>query len=74
MFVSGIAGLAASVGYGIYKYKHKGSMSTSVFLMQFRVIAQGAAVGALTAGMMYTLYNNHFAKKPAINEVSANKH
>lgn len=42
--------------------------------MQFRVIAQGAAVGALTAGMMYTLYNNHFAKKPAINEVSANKH
>ncbi|XP_028164473.1 HIG1 domain family member 1A, mitochondrial-like [Ostrinia nubilalis] len=66
--VIGIAGLATSVGYGIYKFKHRGQMSTSVFLMQFRVIAQGTAVGALTAGMIYTLYNNHFNKKPAISD------
>lgn len=30
--------------------------------MQFRVISQGIAVGAITVGMAYTLYNNHFNK------------
>ena len=63
--VVGIAGLLGAVGYGAYSYKNRGAMSTSVFLMQFRVIAQGAAVGALTAGMIYTLYNNHFNKPKA---------
>ncbi|KOB51771.1 Uncharacterized protein OBRU01_27266, partial [Operophtera brumata] len=58
-----IAGCLAAVGYGGWAYKNRGAMSTSVFLMQFRVIAQGAAVGAITAGMAYTLYNNHFNKK-----------
>ncbi|XP_041974069.1 HIG1 domain family member 1A, mitochondrial-like [Aricia agestis] len=58
----GLTGLAASVGYGMYTYKNRGAMSTSVFLMQFRVIAQGIAVGALTAGMAYTLVNNHLLK------------
>ncbi|XP_026323764.1 HIG1 domain family member 1A, mitochondrial-like [Hyposmocoma kahamanoa] len=58
--VIGIAGLTSAVGYGVYKYKNRGAMSTSVFLMQFRVISQGIAVGALTAGMAYTLYKTHF--------------
>ncbi|CAK1548641.1 unnamed protein product [Leptosia nina] len=62
--VIGLGGLAAAVGYGAYAYKKRGAMSTSIFLMQFRVIAQGTAVGALTIGMMYSLYKNHFAKKP----------
>jgi hypothetical protein len=76
LFLPGIAGLAASVGYGIYKFKHRGQMSTSVFLMQFRVIAQGTAVGALTCGMLYALYNNHFAKKNVIpaDILPKNKH
>ncbi|XP_045505490.1 HIG1 domain family member 1A, mitochondrial-like [Colias croceus] len=68
--VIGLAGLAAAVGYGGYAYKNRGAMSTSVFLMQFRVIAQGTAVGALTVGMAYTLYRNHFAKKPEAIEES----
>lgn len=59
-----IAGCAGAVGYGGWAYKNRGKMSTSVFLMQFRVIAQGTAVGALCAGMVYTLYNNHFNHKP----------
>lgn len=42
-------------------------MSTSVFLMQLRVIAQGTVVGALTAGIAYTLYNN-YANKTKKNE------
>lgn len=54
--VIGIAGLLAAVGYGAYAYKRRGAMSTSVYLMQFRVIAQGTAVGALTAGMVYQIY------------------
>ncbi|XP_026726373.1 HIG1 domain family member 1A, mitochondrial-like [Trichoplusia ni] len=60
--ILGIAGCLGSVAYGAYAYKNRGAMSTSVFLMQFRVIAQGTAVGALCAGMAYTLYNNHFNK------------
>ncbi|XP_050665618.1 HIG1 domain family member 1A, mitochondrial-like [Leptidea sinapis] len=66
--VIGIAGLAAAVGYGAYAYKRRGAMSTSVFLMQFRVIAQGTAVGALTVGMIYTLYKNHFNKQPQLTD------
>ncbi|XP_072935674.1 HIG1 domain family member 1A, mitochondrial-like [Epargyreus clarus] len=76
--VIGIAGLAAAVGYGAYSYKNRGAMSTSVFLMQFRVVAQGVAVGALTAGMAYTLYNNHFnkpSKQDAISDIlKSNEH
>lgn len=62
----GLAGLASAVGYGVYSYKNRGSMSTSVFLMQFRVISQGLVVGALTAGMGYTLYNNYVNKPKAV--------
>uniref|UniRef100_A0A182MUH4 HIG1 domain-containing protein n=1 Tax=Anopheles culicifacies TaxID=139723 RepID=A0A182MUH4_9DIPT len=36
----GIAGLVAVCAIGAYKYKHRGGMSTSVFLMQLRVAAQ----------------------------------
>ncbi|XP_028131595.1 HIG1 domain family member 1A, mitochondrial isoform X1 [Diabrotica virgifera virgifera] len=55
---------AAAVGYGIYAYKNKGKMSTSVYLMHLRVGAQGAAVGSLTLGLIYTMINRHFLKKP----------
>ncbi|XP_026484707.1 HIG1 domain family member 1A, mitochondrial-like [Vanessa tameamea] len=66
--VIGLAGLATAVGYGGYAFKNRGTMSTSVYLMQFRVISQGLVVGALTAGMAYTLYNNHFNKPKAVHE------
>ncbi|KAI8430186.1 hypothetical protein MSG28_000541 [Choristoneura fumiferana] len=77
--IVGLAGLAAAVGYGAYAYKRRGAMSTSVFLMQFRVIAQGAAVAALTTGMAYTLVNNHYNKPAADNQdiipqVKSNEH
>ncbi|XP_055679054.1 HIG1 domain family member 1A, mitochondrial-like [Lutzomyia longipalpis] len=51
----GIVGFLAAIGIGAYKYKHRGSMSTSVFLMQLRVAAQGTVVGALTIGLAYTM-------------------
>ncbi|KAL5010572.1 hypothetical protein ScPMuIL_012877 [Solemya velum] len=47
----GIGGLLGAVGYGVYKYRHRGSMSTSVYLMHLRVAAQGMVVGAITIGV-----------------------
>lgn len=55
--------LSASVGYGIYAFKNRGKMSTSVYLMHFRVGAQGAAVGSLTLGLLYTMINQHVLHK-----------
>ncbi|KPJ13791.1 HIG1 domain family member 1A [Papilio machaon] len=69
--VFGLAGLASAVGYGVYSFRNRGKMSTSVYLMQFRVISQGIAVGAITVGMAYTLYNNHF-NKPRPNAITGN--
>ncbi|XP_059611470.1 HIG1 domain family member 1A, mitochondrial-like [Phlebotomus argentipes] len=51
----GIAGFLIVGAIGAYKYRHRGSMSTSVFLMQLRVAAQGTVVGALTIGLAYTM-------------------
>ncbi|CAH2068975.1 unnamed protein product, partial [Iphiclides podalirius] len=67
--IFGLAGLASAVGYGVYSYRNRGKMSTSVYLMQFRVISQGIAVGAITVGMAYTLFNNYF-NKPKKNDLN----
>ena len=52
--VFGLAGLVAICGYGIYKYKNRGDMKTSVFLIHLRVAAQGFVVGALSLGVAYS--------------------
>ncbi|XP_011549453.3 HIG1 domain family member 1A, mitochondrial-like [Plutella xylostella] len=67
--IIGLAGLATACGLGAYQYKRRGGMSTSVFLMQLRVAAQGSVVAALTAGIAYSLYNN-YVNKPAKVEKS----
>ncbi|KAG5900666.1 hypothetical protein JTB14_005933 [Gonioctena quinquepunctata] len=51
------------VGYGAYAYKNRGKMSTSVYLMHLRVGAQGAAVGSLTLGLLYSMINKHMSQK-----------
>lgn len=56
-------GLATAVGIGAYKFKHKGTMSTSVFLMQLRVAAQGTVVACLTAGLLYNMANEYLFNK-----------
>lgn len=53
--VIGLAGLLAVCGIGAYKFRKRGEMSTSVFLMQLRVAAQGTVVGCLSLGLAYTL-------------------
>ncbi|XP_030373784.1 HIG1 domain family member 1C [Scaptodrosophila lebanonensis] len=61
----GIAGFVAAGLIGAYKYKHRGTMSTSVFLMQLRVAAQSAVVGTLTLGLAYTMAKEYiFDKQP----------
>ncbi|XP_075145160.1 HIG1 domain family member 1A, mitochondrial isoform X2 [Haematobia irritans] len=62
--VVGLAGFVAAGLIGAYKYRHRGTMSTSVFLMQLRVAAQGTVVGCLTLGLAYTMYNQYIVKKP----------
>lgn len=47
----GIGGLIGAVSYGIWQYRNRGQMSTSVYIMHFRVIAQGMVVGAITIGV-----------------------
>lgn len=60
--VVGLAGFVAAAAIGAYKYKTRGNMSTSVFLMQLRVAAQGTVVACLTAGLGYTMYNQYIVK------------
>lgn len=58
-FFSAIGVLTVAVGYGAYAFKNKGKMSTSVYLMHLRVGAQGAAVGSLSLGLLYTMINEY---------------
>ncbi|ALC46378.1 CG11825 [Drosophila busckii] len=61
----GIAGFLAAGLIGAYKYKNRGTMSTSVFLMQLRVAAQGTVVGCLTLGLGYQMAKEYlFDKEP----------
>ncbi|XP_018571054.1 HIG1 domain family member 1A, mitochondrial-like isoform X1 [Anoplophora glabripennis] len=53
----------AAVAYGAYAFKNRGKMSTSVYLMHLRVGAQGAAVGSLTLGLIYTMVNQYILNK-----------
>nr|KAG5696580.1 hypothetical protein BaRGS_030448 [Batillaria attramentaria] len=47
----GVAGLLGAVTYGIFQYRNRGNMSTSVYIMHFRVFSQGMVVGAITIGV-----------------------
>ncbi|XP_026726376.1 HIG1 domain family member 1A, mitochondrial-like [Trichoplusia ni] len=60
--IIGLIGLIGVCGFGAYKYKTRGKMSTSVFLMQLRVAAQGTVVSALTIGLAYTLVKERLLK------------
>lgn len=63
LFILGLAGLVIACGVGAYKYKHRGAMSTSVFLMQLRVAAQGAVVSCLTLGLAYSMIDEYIINK-----------
>ncbi|MEE6467456.1 hypothetical protein FKM82_007250 [Ascaphus truei] len=58
----GLAGFAAVVGFGLYKLKNRGDTKMSVHLIHMRVGAQGFIVGAMTCGVLYSMYKEYFAK------------
>lgn len=58
----GLLGCVGVLAYGAYKYKHRGTMSTSVFLMQLRVAAQGTVVACLTGGLVYSMARQYVFK------------
>ncbi|XP_061477701.1 HIG1 domain family member 1C [Rhineura floridana] len=55
----GLAGCFAVVGYGLYKLKHRGTQKMSVHLIHTRVAAQGFVVGAITIGVLYSMYTDY---------------
>jgi len=59
----GILGTLAMIAYGAVQYKNRGNMSTSVYLMHYRVKAQGVIVGALTLGVGYSLLKDYVFNK-----------
>ena len=44
--------------WGAVSYKHRKGMSTSIYLMRLRVVAQTCVVGAMTVGAAYSMLKN----------------
>ncbi|KAG9355810.1 hypothetical protein JZ751_000652 [Albula glossodonta] len=59
---AGMAGFFAIVGYGLYRLKSRGNMKMSVHLIHMRVAAQGFVVGAMTIGVLYSMYKDYIVK------------
>ncbi|XP_035242773.1 HIG1 domain family member 1A, mitochondrial-like [Anguilla anguilla] len=59
----GMAGFASIVAYGLMKLKSRGDTKMSVHLIHMRVGAQGFVVGAMTLGVLYSMYTEYFAPK-----------
>lgn len=55
MMVIGLAGLLIVCGIGVHKFRNRGEMPVSQFLMQLRVAAQGTVVASLSLGVLYSL-------------------
>ncbi|GCB77103.1 HIG1 domain family member 1A, mitochondrial isoform X1 [Scyliorhinus torazame] len=58
----GIAGFASVVAYGLYRLKTRGNSKMSVHLIHMRVAAQGCVVGAMTIGVLYSMYKEYVVK------------
>ncbi|XP_028853648.1 HIG1 domain family member 1A, mitochondrial-like [Denticeps clupeoides] len=59
----GMAGFFGIVAYGLYKLKSRGDTKMSVHLIHMRVGAQGFVVGAMTLGVVYSMYSQYLAPK-----------
>lgn len=55
------------MAYNIYKFKSRGNISTSMYLIHLRLTAQGLFLGCMTMGLAYTMFQNFMKqeiKKP----------
>uniref|UniRef100_A0A8C5LNM2 HIG1 domain-containing protein n=1 Tax=Leptobrachium leishanense TaxID=445787 RepID=A0A8C5LNM2_9ANUR len=64
----GVAGFLAVVAYGLYKLRSRGDQKMSVHLIHMRVGAQGFVVGAMTFGVIYSMYKEYI--KPRFDHSS----
>uniref|UniRef100_A0A9L0RCA6 HIG1 hypoxia inducible domain family member 1C n=1 Tax=Equus caballus TaxID=9796 RepID=A0A9L0RCA6_HORSE len=55
----GIAGFITVVSYGLYKLKYRRDQKMSIYLIHMRVAAQGFVVGAVTLGVLYSMYKDY---------------
>ncbi|MEQ2316394.1 HIG1 domain member 1A, mitochondrial [Ameca splendens] len=67
-----MAGFVAIVGHQLYKMKNRGDTKMSVHLIHMRVAAQGFVVGAITVGVLYSMYNQYM--RHPNQEQNTNKH
>ncbi|KAK9979083.1 hypothetical protein ABG768_012529 [Culter alburnus] len=58
----GMAGFFGIVAYRLYKMKSRGDTKMSVHLIHMRVAAQGFVVGAMTLGVVYSMYKEYILK------------
>lgn len=56
----GITGCIAIVAYQLMKMRHRGNTKMSVHLIHMRVAAQGFVVGAMTMGVIYSMYRDYY--------------
>ncbi|XP_046838726.1 HIG1 domain family member 1A, mitochondrial-like [Vespa crabro] len=61
--MAGFASLIAACAIGVYKFKRRGNMPISHYLLQFRVLAQSSVIGCITIGMAYHMFNEHVLHK-----------
>ncbi|XP_028929488.1 methyltransferase-like protein 7A isoform X4 [Ornithorhynchus anatinus] len=54
----GLAGCAAVVCFSLYKLRYRGERKMSLYLIHMRVAAQGFVVGAMTIGVLYSMYKD----------------
>ncbi|XP_066573426.1 HIG1 domain family member 1A, mitochondrial [Amia ocellicauda] len=59
---AGMVGFCGIVAYGLYKLRTRGDTKMSVHLIHMRVGAQGFVVGAMTLGVIYSMYNEYIVK------------
>ncbi|XP_007935994.1 HIG1 domain family member 1C [Orycteropus afer afer] len=55
----GIAGFVTVVSYGLYKLKFRRHQKMSIHLIHMRVAAQGFVVGAVSLGVLYSMYKDY---------------
>ncbi|XP_058164214.1 HIG1 domain family member 1C isoform X2 [Dasypus novemcinctus] len=55
----GIAGFVTVGSYGLYRLKYRRDQKMSIHLIHVRVAAQGFVVGAVTLGVLYSMYKDY---------------
>lgn len=75
MMIIGLVGLVGVCGLGAYRFRNRGDMKVSQFLMQLRVAAQGVVVGALSLGAIYSFSQRLMenSKKSKLSNENTNK-